>query len=114
MIIFALLFILLLSCCFMMGTSGCESLVYNKVYDENKPAPLTELGLVCDYVVLTNSDAERVHNLENLIVRTGKFEGKKWSEVPSNYLYQLIRDEGNYSQMAKMLLAARKTNYTFV
>lgn len=85
-----------------------------KVKAEEEPSFLTESGLVTDYVVLTNSEAERVHNLEQLVVRFGKHKGKKWSDVPSNYLQWMVAEEHKYIQLAETILAARQSNYQFI
>jgi uncharacterized protein (DUF3820 family) len=90
-----------------------KNLQKQKVKAEEEPSFLTESGLVADYVVLTNSDAERVHNLEQIVVRFGMHKGKKWSNVPTNYLQWMVAEEHKYVQLAKTILAARRSNYQF-
>ncbi|EPR7484013.1 TPA: DUF3820 family protein [Vibrio parahaemolyticus] len=91
-----------------------QTLQNQKVNEEEEPSFLTESGLVSDYVVLTNSDAERVHNLEQLVVRFGKHKGKKWADVPTKYLQWMVAEEHKYVQLAQVILAARLSNYTFI
>lgn len=91
-----------------------QSVQVQIVKAEDEQAFLTESGLVDDYVVLTNSDAERVHNLEVLVVRFGKYKGKKWSEVPNDYLQWMVAEEHRYVQLARVILAARKSEYQFI
>ncbi|EJL6460768.1 hypothetical protein HPY09_20940 (plasmid) [Vibrio cholerae] len=66
------------------------------------------------FLVHTNSDAERVHNLEKLTVRFGKHEGKTWAQVPTEYLTWMVHEDHKYVQLARVILAARRSNYTFV
>lgn len=69
---------------------------------------------ISDFVVKTSSDAERVHNIESLTVRFGLHKGKKWSDVPTQYLQWMLTEEHKYVQIARVLLAARQSNYNFV
>ena len=88
-------------------------LSFSKPKEDDELQLLTKDGVVDDYVVVTNSNAERVHNIEQLTVRFGKHEGKKWSEVPSKYLQWMVAEGHKYEQVAKILIAARKSDYTF-
>lgn len=91
--------------------SKVESTFYNKKEDEDKAMPLN----IKDFIVRTNSDAERVNNLEDLTVRFGKYKDQKWRDIPTNYLtWMIAEEEHKYVQIAKVLMAARACNYKYV
>lgn len=78
-------------------------------FSEEQP----QLLEIKDYIVNTNSDAERVHNIETLTVRFGKHKGKKWADVPSTYLQWMLVENHKYVQLARIVLAARESKYNF-
>ncbi|MBO0216320.1 DUF3820 family protein, partial [Vibrio sp. Vb2880] len=88
----------------------------NQVENESKRSIVLESPPINihGFLVRTHSDAERVHNLEKLSVRFGKHEGKTWAEVPTEYLTWMVHEDHKYLQIARVILAARQSNYKFV
>ncbi|MEZ9700364.1 DUF3820 family protein [Vibrio sp. 10N.261.46.E12] len=86
-----------------------ERLAEELALSEEQP----QLLEIKDYIVNTNSDAERVHNIEILTVRFGKHKGAKWADVPSQYLQWMLVEDHKYVQLARIVLAARESKYNF-